>query len=100
MDPTLRGICSACSHTLYYINYIMSHNVARDNLGGNGIENLRVSCLSCNSAMSVMPFDEYKEKHYPSTQKHATNDFSHETKCFLSLLYLGVINSLVLGDSI
>ncbi len=30
--------------------------------GGDGIENLRVSYLSC-----VMAFDSYKEKYYPTT---------------------------------
>ena len=74
--PNFEGACEACMQNLQYINYIMAHHIARDYMGGNDIENLRVSCLSCNTGMGVMPFDDYIEKYYPNTklQKLLTQD--------------------------
>ena len=63
--PHFKGICSACMHPLEYINYEMAHNSPSMLEGPAVLENLRVSCASCNNAGGVNDFDKFKNARYP-----------------------------------
>jgi hypothetical protein len=73
---TIDSNCQVCSIGISYTNCHVAHVISVKNGGNNNINNLRITCMSCNLSMSTMNLNEFKKLYFDKKQT------SHECDIF------------------
>jgi hypothetical protein len=78
---TIDSNCQVCNIDISYTNCHVAHVISVKNGGNNNINNLRITCMSCNLSMSTMNLNEFKELYFDKKQT------SHDCDIFKELYF-------------
>jgi 5-methylcytosine-specific restriction endonuclease McrA len=68
------GKCYVCDDPVLYRNFDVGHVKAKAEGGQDNLNNLRVICRPCNSAMKTMNLEAYKRKFYSHLIKESPKE--------------------------